>query len=37
MIGDLFLIYLLSVVCTAAFENQLSIISSWIEIKIFGK
>ena len=37
LLGDLFLIYLASVVCAAAFENQLNVVSSWMEVKMFGR
>lgn len=35
-VGDLFLAYLISLVCAAAFECQLTPIVSWLQIKIFG-
>lgn len=36
LLGDLCLAYILSLVCTAAFENQLIPIISWLQVKIFG-
>ena len=35
-IGDLFLAYVVSLVCAASFEYQLSPIASWMQLKIFG-
>lgn len=36
MLGDLFIAYIVSLVCTAAFECQLEAIVSWMQVKIFG-
>lgn len=35
-IGDLFLAYLLSILCASAFENQLTPIVSWLQVVVFG-
>ena len=37
LLGDLFITYILSVVITAAIENQLLVLSSWLEVKVFGE
>ena len=35
-IGDLFLAYLVSLVCAAAFESQLGPMATWLQLKVFG-
>ena len=37
LLGDLFITYILSVVITAAVENQLLVLSHWMEVKVFGE